>query len=75
VITGEKSGDQFGYSLGGGDLDDDGALDLIVGSRSHSLSDRADANFNDAGAAYVFYGQGAGGLSLKVYLPLVLKNP
>jgi hypothetical protein len=75
VITGEKSGDQFGYSLGGGDLDDDGAPDLIIGSRSHSLSDRADANFNDAGAAYVFYGQGPGGLTVKMYLPLVFKGP
>ena len=57
IITGEKSTDQFGYSLGSGDLDADGGQDLILGSRSHTLDDRADPHFNDAGAVYVLYGQ------------------
>jgi len=56
VITGEQSGDQFGYSLSSGDLDADGIPDLIIGSRSHTLSNRSDPHFNDAGAVYVLYG-------------------
>ncbi len=55
IITGERVNDQFGYSLGSGDLDADGMRDLIIGSRSHVLSDRADPHFNDAGAVYVIY--------------------
>jgi hypothetical protein len=47
--------DQFGYSLGSGDLDDDGAADLILGSRSHSVDDHPN-HFDDAGAIYVLYG-------------------
>lgn len=56
IITGEQSGDQFGYALGSGDLDADGVTDLIIGSRSHTLNTRPDPHFNDAGAVYVFYG-------------------
>jgi hypothetical protein len=55
IIAGEKSTDQFGYSIGSGDLDADGLNDLIIGSRSHVLADRADPHFNDAGGVYVFY--------------------
>jgi hypothetical protein len=55
ILTGERVNDQFGYSLGSGDLDSDGAQDLIIGSRSHVLSDRTDPHFNDAGAVYVIY--------------------
>lgn len=71
IITGEQSNDQFGYSLSSGDLDADGRLDLIIGSRSHTLTDRADPNFNDAGAVYVFYG--AAPRRHNIYLPLVRK--
>jgi hypothetical protein len=70
IITGEQLNDQFGYSLGSGDLDGDGSPDLIIGSRSHVLTDRADLHFNDAGAVYVLYGQRAS--QHKVYLPLVI---
>jgi hypothetical protein len=71
IITGEQSGDQFGYSLSSGDLDGDGLNDLIIGSRSHTLNNRSDPHFNDAGAVYVLYGQGP--IQRKVYLPLVIK--
>ena len=70
IITGEQAGDQFGWSLGSGDLDADGAADLIIGSRSHVLNTRSDAHFNDAGAVYVLYSQS--GLQ-SIYLPLVMK--
>jgi hypothetical protein len=71
-ITGELPGDQFGYSLGGGDLDGDGGLDLIIGSRSHVLNDRADPHFNDAGAVYVFYGIAPS--TRNIYMPVMLRN-
>jgi hypothetical protein len=70
VILGENAGDQFGFSLGGGDLDADGAADLIIGSRSHSLDTRPDDDFNDAGAVYVLYFP-----FQRIYLPLVRKGP
>jgi predicted lipoprotein with Yx(FWY)xxD motif len=56
IITGEQAADQFGYAVSSGDLDADGMADLIIGSRSHTLSTRSDPHFNDAGAVYVFYG-------------------
>jgi hypothetical protein len=55
IVYGERQGDQFGYSLGSGDLDNDGVTDLILGSRSHSVDNHPD-NFDDAGAVYVLYG-------------------
>ena len=67
-ITGEKAGDQFGWSLGSADLDADGGVDLIIGSRSHTLDNRADAHFNDAGAVFVLYGQPG---VKHLYLPVV----
>jgi hypothetical protein len=69
IISGENGGDQFGFSLGGGDLDADGAADLIIGSRSHVLNNRPDADFNDAGAAYVFYFP-----FQRIFLPLLRKG-
>jgi len=72
IITGEKTGDQFGYSFGGADLDSDGALDLIIGSRSHVVTNHP-LHFEDAGAVYVLYGSGTGALNQKLYLPLILK--
>jgi len=68
IISGENPGDQFGFSLGSADLDADGVPDLIVGSRSHSVSDHP-LHFDDAGAVYVFYGQAPP----KVYLPLIIR--
>ncbi len=68
VITGEKAGDQFGWSLGSGDLDGDGVSDLIIGSRTHVLTTRTDPHFNDAGAVYVFYGASG---TRHVFLPLI----
>lgn len=55
VIYGEKPQDQFGYSLGSGDLDADGVSDLIFGARSHLVQNHPN-NFKDAGAVYVLYG-------------------
>ena len=49
------TGDRFGVSVGSGDLDADGAADLIIGSRQHLVTNHT-PNFDDAGAVYVFYG-------------------
>lgn len=77
VISGEQPGDQFGFAFGNGDLDADNGVDLIVGARSHVLTTRANADFNDAGAVYVFYGGGIAapppGTSNLFYLPLIVK--
>jgi hypothetical protein len=70
IITGEHAGDQFGWSLGSGDLDGDGTADLIIGSRSHTLTTRSDPHFNDAGAVYVLYGQPA---QRRLFLPLAVR--
>jgi hypothetical protein len=55
IITGEIAGGRFGFSISSGDLDGDGAADLIIGSRMHEVTDHP-SNFDDAGAVYVFYG-------------------
>jgi hypothetical protein len=55
LVNDPLESDQFGYSLGSGDLDDDGVADLILGSRSHDVDNHPD-DFNDAGAVYVMYG-------------------
>jgi dTDP-glucose 4,6-dehydratase len=68
IISGENQPDQFGYSLAGGDLAGDGALDLIIGSRTHVVGDHP-LHFEDAGAVYVLYGTGS--VPRKLYLPLV----
>jgi len=46
-LIGEDSGDRFGYSVSGGDVNDDGIVDVIVGARGDDTSQ---------GAAYIFYG-------------------
>jgi hypothetical protein len=70
IIAGENQNDLFGFSLGGGDLDGDGAPDLILGSRSHVVGDHPKF-FEDAGAIYVLYGSGH--TQKKLYLPVVTK--
>lgn len=76
IISGEKSTDQFGYSLSSGDLDADGGQDLILGSRTHTLNDRSDPHFYDAGAVYILYGTPGtppGPQFLYAFLPLMVK--
>jgi hypothetical protein len=68
IIYGENPGDQFGYSLAGGDLDGDGGSDLIIGSRSHVVADHPLPHFDDAGAVYVLYGTAG---PRRLFLPLV----
>ena len=69
IIHGESAADQFGFSLGGGDLDGDGVADLIIGSRSHSVSGHP-LHFDDAGAVYVLYGQT---VNRALFLPLIMR--
>lgn len=69
IINGELPTDQFGFSLGSGDLDGDGGADLILGSRTHVLDNRADPHFNDAGAVYVMYGSAAAGTPMYTMTP------
>jgi parallel beta-helix repeat protein len=71
IINGERPTDQFGYSLSGADLNADGGQDLILGSRTHTLNNRSDPHFNDAGAVYVLYGQPGAPTLLSVFLPTV----
>ena len=53
VIVG-NSDDKFGYSVSyGGDINNDGYTEIIVGAPFNN------ANGNNAGAAYVFYGDGS----------------
>jgi hypothetical protein len=46
-LVGEAAGDRFGYASALADFDDDGILDLLVGSL------RADAGYPDSGAVYL----------------------
>lgn len=51
TLSGEASGDQFGYSLAiAGDINGDGYADLIIGAPY------ADGNGNDSGKVYIYYG-------------------
>jgi hypothetical protein len=57
ILFGEQENDEFGTAVGAGDVDGDGADDLIVGA--HQL-------FRDApGRAYVFYGPLNGAISAR----------
>ncbi|MFA5937702.1 MAG: FG-GAP repeat protein, partial [Candidatus Paceibacterota bacterium] len=48
IITGENTGDQFGYSLAAGDFNNDGKTDLAVGASTYNTS---------KGRAYILYSQ------------------
>jgi len=50
-LQGEDTDDEFGFSVSGGDVNDDGISDIIVGARN----DDTGGNSNQ-GAAYIFYG-------------------
>lgn len=50
VIVGSVAGEEFGYSLAAGDLDADGATDLIVGAPGHEVR----AVGPNTGAVYIF---------------------
>jgi len=52
VLEGENAMDKFGYALASGDLNHDGATDLIVGAPFHSPSPA----LYQSGAVYVFFG-------------------
>ena len=69
VVHGQAAGDQFGWSLGSGDLDGDGTQDLILGSCSHVVGDHT-THFEDAGAVYVLYGTPVTAAH-KIYLPAI----
>jgi hypothetical protein len=50
ALVGQGANDQLGYSLAGGDLDNDGLSDVVVGAPYH------DPDLLDAGAVYVSSG-------------------
>ena len=50
-----QKGDEFGFSLALGDLNDDGYLDLLVGAPGESIN-----GLQGAGAAHILYGTSAG---------------
>lgn len=58
-LLGEHESDQAGYGVGGGgDIDGDGVADIVVGAGGE------DTGGDDAGAAYVLYGNLSGPVSL-----------
>jgi hypothetical protein len=59
ILSGESTGDQAGRSItGAGDLDGDGAEDLVIGAYGH------DSGSNNAGVAYVLHGPISGSIGL-----------
>lgn len=52
VLEGENAMDKFGYALASGDLNNDGATDLIVGAPLHSPS----PSLYQGGSVYVYFG-------------------
>jgi len=57
VIAGPYAGDNFGSDVDTGDVNGDGILDLIVGSRG------ADAGGTDRGVVFIFFRDGAGAIT------------
>ena len=59
TLSGEATGDQAGRSItSAGDLDGDGAEDLVIGAYAH------DGGANNAGVAYVLHGPLSGNIGL-----------
>ncbi len=54
VFYGEAAGDASGGAADGGDMDDDGVVDVLVGGAS------SDSAYSDAGAAWLIHGPFAG---------------
>ena len=52
VLEGENAMDKFAYALASGDLNNDGATDLIVGAPLHSPS----PSLYQGGSVYVYFG-------------------
>ncbi|MFB0552068.1 MAG: ankyrin repeat domain-containing protein [Phycisphaerae bacterium] len=50
IFTAENSGDQFGYAIGCGDVDNDGYGDIIIGARNYPGTKL------NQGRAYLYYG-------------------
>jgi hypothetical protein len=61
TLLGEKATDFAGYAVaGGGDVNRDGSLDVVVGAFGHDLSDTDE----DAGCTYVMFGPLVGTVAL-----------
>jgi len=61
VATGERADDQFGHAIAGaGDVDENGADDLLVGAWFYDDTSGATSK-SAAGKAYLFFGAAAGG--------------
>ncbi|MFA6183734.1 MAG: FG-GAP-like repeat-containing protein [Parcubacteria group bacterium] len=50
IITGEATGNYFGYSVASGDFDNSGTIDLAVGAYAYT---------SNTGRAYIFYNDGS----------------
>jgi hypothetical protein len=50
TLVGSMPGEQFGYTVALGDIDGDGAAELVVGAPGHT----ADGELRNAGAVYIF---------------------
>ena len=59
VFTGENPKDQFGVSIGCGDVDNDGYGDVIIGARSFPVGDPRQ------GRAYLYYGNSRSNMNAK----------
>ena len=56
-MTGANSGDWFGYSVAGADVDGDGYADIVVGApRADALDAATQKTLKDAGKVYIYSG-------------------